>query len=33
MKDFIEDEVSNNLFIDCDITSNTPKKNTICKMV
>ena len=33
MSQFIEDEVDETLFIDCEYTKNVPKKNTVCKLI
>lgn len=33
MRPFIENEITENLFINCEITPNEPKKNSVCKLV
>jgi DNA (cytosine-5)-methyltransferase 1 len=33
MRPFIENDIMENLFIECDITPNEPKKNSVCRLV
>jgi DNA-cytosine methyltransferase len=33
MKPFIENDIMENLFIECEVTPNEPKKNSVCKLI
>ena len=33
MRPFIENDITEDLFIECDITPNQPKKDTVCKLI